>query len=222
MKKYLVILVILLVGCFPSKKHIFLIGDSISIEYGPYLKEYTSDFADMERKENDGLARSNLDVPMGANGGDSRMVLDYLSYKLQEPDFSPDYVLLNCGLHDIKRNPQTYEIQISDLTYCHNLVEIIDLLKKKHIQPIWIRTTWVVDSIHNAKSKAFYRYNADVCYYNKMADSICLKHKIPIIDLYTFTVNQGVEKMRDHVHYISEAQKEQAEFIANELKRYIK
>lgn len=223
MKRYLIIFVtLLLVNCQTSKKNIFLIGDSISIEYTPYLKEDIKSFANLERKEDDGLALQDLDTPMGSNGGDSQMVLNYLQYKIKEPEFTPDYVMLNCGLHDIKRNPQTNVIQIDENSYCMNLTKIFSLLKDKGIQPIWIRSTWVVDSIHNAKSKAFYRYNADIKRYNKIADSICLKNDIPIIDLYGFTQKQGVGQIRDHIHYTQETQKKQAGFIAENLKKYIK
>ena len=200
MKKYWIIFItLLLANCQTPKKEIFLIGDSISIEYTPYLKEDIKDFANLERKEDDGTALKNLDVPMGANGGDSQMVLDYLQHKIQDPEFVPDYVILNCGLH-----------------------KLFKLLKDKDIQPIWIRTTWVVDSIHNEKSKAFYRYHADAKRYNEIADSICSSNGIPIIDLYTFSKNQGIESIRDHIHYLPKAQKEQADFIAEELMKYIK
>ncbi|MEY8554360.1 SGNH/GDSL hydrolase family protein [Bacteroides uniformis] len=223
MKKYLFILVMFtLISCKSSQKNIFLIGDSISIEYGPYLKEHIADIANMERKEDDGTAFKNLDVPMGANGGDSHMVLLYLRHKLQEQGFSPDYMLLNCGLHDIKRHPETSVIQVTENDYCTNLAEIFHILKEKNINPIWIRTTWVVDSIHNAKSKAFSRYNKDVLRYNEIADSVCIENEIPIIDLYTFTMNLGVDELRDHVHYFEDAQKKQAAFIASRLRKYIK
>lgn len=223
MKKYLFIFVIFtFVCCKFSQKEVFLIGDSISIEYGPYLKEYIADFANMERKEDDGTALKNLDVPMGANGGDSRMVLLYLRHKLEEKGFSPDYMLLNCGLHDVKRHPKTSEIQIKEDEYRTNLTEIFRMLKGRDINPIWLRSTWVVDSIHNIKSKAFSRYNADILRYNDIADSVCVENDIPVIDLYTFTVNLGLDKLRDHVHYTEDAQKKQASFIANFLRRYIK
>ena len=85
MKKYWILFItLLLANCQTPQKEIFLIGDSISIEYTPYLKEDIKDFANLERKEDDGTALKNLDVPMGANGGDSQMVLDYLQHKIQK------------------------------------------------------------------------------------------------------------------------------------------
>lgn len=194
---------------------IFLIGDSISIQYYPYLKEYVKGYAIIDRKEDDGKALKNLEVPMGANGGDSKMVLNYLKLKLKEPNFKPDYLLLNCGLHDIKHDIKTDTIQISESEYRSNLTEIFRLLKRKKIKPIWINTTWVDDSIHNTKSKAFKRYNTDVLRYNQIADEVCKKGNIPIIDLYSFSKNMGPDKFKDHVHYVQEAQKAQAKYIAD-------
>ena len=165
---------------------LFVIGDSISIQYGPFLERYLNGIAQYERKQDDGSAIKNLDVPMGANGGDSGMVLKYLESKLIEPGFKPDYMLLNCGLHDVKRNPVTNKIQIEAAQYRQNLEQIFHLLEKKHIQVIWIRTTPVVDNIHNKPGIAFLRYDKDVQEYNKIADEICLKNRIPIVDLYGF------------------------------------
>jgi len=222
-KKSIFVLMCLLLSSWNNKPvSIFLIGDSISINYYPYLKQNVAQFAILSRKLDDGKSLQNLDVPMGANGGDSKMVLKYLKSRLDESDFNPDYVLLNCGLHDMKRNPQTNEIQVSELDYRSNLTEIFRALKKKGIKPIWITTTAVVDSIHNARSGSFKRYNADVIKYNEIAKQICTSKKIPIIDLYTFTKQFGVDQYIDHVHYKAETQKLQAKYIAEMLEKITK
>ena len=140
-----------------------------------------------ERKQDDGRAEINLDIPMGANGGDSRMVLTYVQTKLKDPNFKPDYLLLNCGLHDIKRNPVSNKIQVGEIEYRENLLAIYRLLKSKKIQLIWVRTTPVVDRIHNKTQMEFFRFDSDVQAYNKIADELCRINRIPIIDLYSFT-----------------------------------
>jgi len=209
-------------SCSNKPADVFLIGDSISIEYYPFLKEDVKDFAVLTRKQDDGKALENLDVPMGANGGDSRMVLRYLKSQLEEPGFHPDYMLINCGLHDIKRITQTNEIQVPDSVYSNNLNEIFGLLKQKNIKPIWINTTPIADSIHNAITVDFKRYNADVVRCNGIADEICSAQSIPVIDLYNFTKELGDEQFRDHAHYNEETQKKQAKFIAEHLKEILK
>ncbi len=196
---------------------VFLIGDSISIQYGPYLTKYTDGIIRLSRKEDNGNAIKNLDVPTGANGGDSRMVLEYLRSKLGDPGFRPDYLLLNCGLHDIKHNPGSGQIQVTETEYRDNLFSIVSLLKEKNIKPVWIRTTAVVDTIHNSRSRSFKRYAGDLDRYNEIADQVCKENNIPEIDLYGFTRRLGITQFTDHVHYKEEARALQAAFIAGQL-----
>lgn len=200
---------------------LFLIGDSISIQYGPYLETFLKDAVHFERKQDDGKAEKNLDIPTGANGGDSRMVLEYLRLKLRDPDFKADYMLLNCGLHDIKRNPATKEIQVTEEEYRENLNTIFQLMLQRNIQLIWIRTTPVVDSIHNAKQRSFHRFADDVSAYNKIADEICEMYNVPAIDLHSFSQQLGVEQFIDHVHFSEYARAMQGAFIAGFVKRCI-
>jgi lysophospholipase L1-like esterase len=215
-----ILLSVVLIAWKPARPSVFLIGDSISIQYGPYLEKYLEGFIDLSRKQDDGQAAKNLDVPVGANGGDSRMVLEYLKIKLKEPDFHADYLLLNCGLHDIKHNMPDEKIQVSQDDYKNNLMEIIRLVSERKIQIIWIRTTPVVDTIHN-KPKGMKRYAADVAAYNQIADEICLQKKIPMIDLFTFTRKLGNEQFIDHVHYNESARALQAAYIAGFLQNHI-
>lgn len=197
--------------------HVFLVGDSISMHYTPYLKQYLSGTVQLDRKGDDGEAEKNLDIPVGANGGNSQRVLTYLQGRFKDKEFKPDYLLLNCGLHDIKRDPATGTVQIGENDYKRNLDEIFQISKKKGIKPIWIRTTWVVDSIHNTKSKGFQRFDADVRRYNAIADSICNENDIPIIDLYHFSKQTGVTQFIDHVHYKEQARVLQAAYIAGHI-----
>ncbi len=200
---------------------LFLIGDSISIQYGPYLEKYLEEVVILERKQDDGQAAKNLDVPAGANGGDSRMVLAYLTAKLKDPDFRPDFLVLNCGLHDIKRNPSTGAIQVPETDYRSNLGAIVKMLKKRKINMIWIRTTPVVDRIHNAKSSSFHRFAADVDTYNRIADEVCRKNKVPAIDLFDFSRKLGEEQIADHVHYKEPARALQAAYIAGSIRNLL-
>jgi len=201
---------------------LFLIGDSISLQYGPFLEKYLRGIVIFERKQDDGQAEKNLDVPTGPNGGDSRMVLAYLRTKVKDPGFKPDYLLLNCGLHDIKRIPSTNQIQVNEKEYAENLEAVVKLLRQHKIKLIWMRTTAVVDSIHNAKQRSFHRYAADLETYNRIADEVCAKNRIPVIDLYGFTWKLGVEQFTDHVHYKEPARDLQAAFIAGNINRLMK
>ncbi|HRR06077.1 MAG TPA: SGNH/GDSL hydrolase family protein, partial [Victivallales bacterium] len=110
------------------KSHImkvYVIGDSISIHYGPYLEKYLRGFMKYERKTGEAEALLNLDNPQGANGGDSARVLDFLRGMAASGGIDADILLLNCGLHDIKTNPSTGLKQVPIENYKANLREII-------------------------------------------------------------------------------------------------
>jgi hypothetical protein len=207
----------LLISAVQPLPKLYVIGDSISMQYGPFLEKYVQGFWQYDRKSDDGQAAKNLDVPVGANGGDSRMVLEFIKLKTADKTFQPDVLLLNCGLHDIKRVPETNAIQVDSVSYRKNLEAIYQLLVKRNIRLVWMQTTDVDDERHNTRSKAFKRYARDLNAYNAIADDIMQKHRVPVIDLYTFTRNLGSDHFIDHVHYDSSARSLQAAFIAGFL-----
>jgi len=122
---------------------------------------------------------------------------------------------VNCGLHDIKTNPATGAKQVPLDQYRTNLRAIVALLGAKLI---WIRTTPCDERVHNARpGMEFFRYAADGLTYNQAADEIMAAADVPVIDLYTFTVNLGPELYCDHVHFHEAIREKQAAFIAGWL-----
>lgn len=218
-----VLLVCLLPGFTADLPQVFVVGDSISIQYGPYLEKYLVGNAGYGRKNDTPgqKAEANLDYPAGANGGDSGMVLAYLKSKVTEPDFHPDVLLLNCGLHDIKFDVKTKTHQVDSVSYRQNLRAIYGLLTKHKIPLIWVRSTAVVDSIHNSRSTAFHRHAKDLEAYNRIADEVWGKHEVPGIDLYEFTKNLPGNNYIDHVHYNENTRSLQAAYIAGYIHHYL-
>lgn len=209
-------IVFLLSGCKQEEPKLFIIGDSISLFYGPYLQQDLSGKFIYDRKGGTGDAFKDLDNPTGANGGDSQMVLDYLKELQADKEFETDYFMINCGLHDIKHKSKEGPPQISLDDYKKNLGEIIAIMKQMHAKLIWVRSTPVVDSIHNSRVP-FLRFNSDVVAYNKAADSLMNESDVPIIDLYTFTERYIPDGYMDHVHYKEDVRKAQAEYITQNL-----
>lgn len=199
---------------------LFILGDSISLQYGVYLEKYLKGIFTIDRKGSQEKALQNLDIPIDANGGDSKMVLDYLRTRENDSNFQPDVLLLNCGMHDVKRNPLSKQIAIDSASYRKNLEAIYQLLSKKRIPIIWVRTTGVIDSLHAAKSKAFDRYQKDVDDYNAIADQVFKQHKVSVIDLYSFTKGLGGDRYADHAHFIPKVIDAQAVLIADYLKNW--
>ena len=193
---------------------IFVLGDSISIQYGPYLQHLLAGRCDYARKEALLEAPPDLPYPADANGGDSSMALAYLRAKVEATDFSPDYLLLNCGLHDIKTDPQTGQKQVSPPDYEQNLKQIVALAAEKGLNLIWVRTTPVDDQIHNSRLAAFQRFNQDAIAYNHLADRVFSQARTLLLDLYHFTLNLGADIYCDHVHFTETVRARQAAFIA--------
>ena len=135
----------------------------------------------------------------------------------QRDPIKADVLLLNCGLHDIRRNPQSRAIQIALSAYTANLRTILSEAAAQKLQVVWMRTTPVVDEIHNAKSTAFHRFAADLAAYNKAADEVMHAAGVPIVDLHAFSASFVPAGLMDHVHYVEAVREKQAAFLAGSL-----
>ncbi len=198
-------------------KKLYVIGDSISIQYGPYLQRSLDGVMHYARKEGEAEALLNLDNPQGANGGDSSMVLAYLQAMARTDGIDADVILLNCGLHDIKTDPIGGTKQVSLAQYQANLHAIIDTVASMGPSLIWLRTTPCDETVHNRPDMAFYRFAADGIAYNQAADAIMADAGIPSIDLYSFTLGLGPDLYCDHVHFHEDIREKQGIYIAGWL-----
>ena len=203
---------------------IYVLGDSISIHYGPFLDRFLQGIMEYSRKDEESLpnldppqGEINLDPPQRASGGDSSMVLRFLKAKTQFGGIAADLLLLNCGLHDIRTNPESGAKQISIGQYKENLRAIIDTVAGMKLELIWIRTTPCDEAVHNRGSVNFYRFPVDCKAYNYAADQIMAEAGVPSIDLYTFTLNLGPDLFCDHVHFHEHIREKQGAFIAGWL-----
>jgi len=192
-----------------SIKHLHIVGDSISMHYGVYLEKMLQGKLRYSRKP------PQNDDPESANGKDSVCVIEYL--QTVRRTLQCDYLLVNCGLHDLKRHLQTNELQVPLTAYAANLETIIALARELGSEMIWARTTPVIDQIHNTRNTEFRRHAADVAAYNAQADSIMAQNRIEMIDLFTFTQTFGEEAYGDHVHFTEIVRAQQAAFIAGDL-----
>lgn len=189
-----------------------VIADSISMHYGPYLKQYLSPWVAYSRKEGDILGVVN---PEGVNGQDSPMVLAYLE-RCISVSAHWDVALLNCGLWDIRDRSGVRQTELE--SYGRNVSQILVRARQIADSVVWIRTSPVDDERHNSLKSDYLRHNADVVRYNAVADRLAHEASIPIIDLFGFTTAVGLEgRVLDHVHYTDDMRKLQAAFIAGEL-----
>jgi len=200
--------------------NLYVIGDSISIHYGPFLEQQLQGVMGYARIEGEEEALLNLDQPNGANGGDSSMVLEFLQRKDASGGIDADLLLVNCGLHDIKTHRETGAVQVTIEDYAKNLRAIIELAVSMKLQLIWIRTTPLDEKVHNANGVDFLRHTADHEAYNRIADEVMREANIPIIDLHAFTANLGPDLYIDHVHFPETIREKQAAYIAGWLDSY--
>ena len=197
------------------RKRIFVLGDSISMQYGPYLREMLAECWDYDRKRDPSQTVADLDQPVGGNGGDSDRVLEYLNDHCEHLA-AFDLLLVNCGLHDIKTDEATGMRQVDVSRYEENLVRILDTLAAIGLPAAWVRTTPVDDGMHN-RVKGFHRFNRDVLAYNAIADRVMAGRAVPELDLYGFSLRLGEGIHQDGVHFTEPVRRLQAAFLAGAL-----
>lgn len=194
---------------------VYVIGDSISMQYGPYLKRFLPPALAYARKGEGGEAEKDLPGPIEPNGGNSVEVLAYLRALGNGQTWRPGLLLLNCGLHDIHADPDTGIRQVPLEAYRRNLQEILALLKKENVRVVWVRTTAADNSPPEACGESFQRYAADVDVYNAAADEIMGAAGVALLDLNGFTKSLGgPEVFCDHVHFCEEIREKQGAFVA--------
>jgi len=198
---------------------LFVIGDSISMHYGPHLEEMVAGVLAYGRKTEASEAALRLGRPQGAGGGDSSMVLEYLTALEKTGSFRADIMLLNCGLHDLRTNPATGAKQVPLEAYRRNLREVIGAARRLAGRVAWVRTTPVDERRHNSRGCDYNRFMADVEAYNAAADAVMREFSAPTADLYTFTCNLGPDVYTDGVHFTEPVRRQQAAFLAGWLFR---
>lgn len=198
-------------------KRILVLGDSIALQYFAYLRDFLRPEFECFLKGDTEEALRDLDKATGSNGGDSNRIRKFLDEEISKDTLACEYLVLNCGLHDIRTDPITGMKQVDLQDYEKNLKYIIGLLQSHSIPTIWIRTVQVIERLHNDGRIGFYRYRIDVDRYNAVADGLMRDNHIPVIDLCSFSESFGAEYRRDHVHFIKEHQIAQAKWIASKI-----
>ena len=170
---------------------VYVLGDSISMHYGPSLEAALRQKFRYARKTAVEVDSLGLDIPPGPNGGDSNRVVLFLERMVSRGCFRPDILLVNCGLHDIRRPMVGDEIQVDAATYRANLRRIIALARQIEALLVWVLSTNVIDSLHARKATETRRFNSDMEAYNQIAIEEMRAAGVPVIDLNAYT--RGLE-----------------------------
>lgn len=191
-----------------------VVGDSISIHYDPHLAGFLAGKLAYSRKTG---AHGDLDVPQGANGGNSGLVLRYLQ-RCREQGLRWDALAVNCGLHDIRVDLGASHHHVEPETYRANLVAIVAVSQTLADRLVWIRTTPVSEACHNKPGAKFHRYARDQAAYNAIADAVMDAAGVAKLDLEAFTRTLGGDEVfADHVHFTEPVRRLQAAFLAGGL-----
>ncbi len=197
-------------------KKLFVAGDSISIQYGEFLSELAKPNFLYSRKWIAEWKYNDPWIMEGMNWWSSSQLLAYFKEKATHW-FHTDVLLFNTGLHDIKRDKITHQIQISPTDYEKNLKEIVEVVKSISDSPLRITTTRHNENRHNSMNTLTDRHEKDNLEYHIKAVEIMEKNGISIIDLRSFTQSIPGNVWSDRVHFTKRVCYKQAVYILNNL-----
>jgi len=186
-------------------KKLLVIGDSISIGYTPHLRRHLDGQFDVTRCE--------------GNGWDSKNVLGRLEdYLAGAGDVA--MILVNCGLHDIRRDRGGDGCQVPLADYRWNVRAILDRLIAAAPTVVWVRTTPVDDGRHEATHDKFDRLSADVDAYNAVADALAKAAGVPVIDLHQAVIDADTDTCirNDGVHMTDDGYGLLGDYIAKAVR----
>jgi acyl-CoA thioesterase-1 len=168
------------VGNVPGLPRILILGDSISINYTVPV-----------RKELKGKANVHRPLLNCAHSGEG---IEKLEEWLGTGRW--DVILFNFGLHDAVKATGTPVVSLQQ--YAQNLRRIAARLEATGAQLIWASSTPVESAsrvplydMPHLNPAAHYSYDPeDIPKYNRVAAGIMREKGIPVVDLYSFVVQQ--------------------------------
>lgn len=195
---------------------ILLLGDSISIGYTPFVKEFLSGKANVYRPVDENEKSENC---LGTQNG-------ILKTDTWIRDGNWDVIHFNFGLHDLKHvdkitgensnNPEDPR-QTNLRQYVKNLKEIVETLKTTKATLIFATTT----PVPSRRVKPF-RDPGSVPEYNKAALKLMKKENIHINDLYASALPLLPEIQRpDNVHFTETGSKVLAEKVSEKISEFL-
>ncbi len=144
-----------------------LIGDSIRINSQAFVREH--------------LPQPFEIAAPSENCESSRKVVKEIQNWI--PSNTTGIVHLNCGLHDIRHDPEKNSPVSSPDVYVANLREIFKYLASTATTVIWATSTPINELAHNS-NKLSRRYQADLLNYNSLSTTLARSFGFKVNDLY--------------------------------------
>ena len=211
---------------------VLVVGDSISTHYMEALPAALGASA----RCSGGSDWSAKNWSEGAGTGcDSTQARAYITAMLARGNTDlPDVLLLNCGLHDIKRSVADGRHQVEAAQYRQNLEAIIEHIRSLNsTRLVWLSTTPVDTGPDGTTRTApstgyananFDRSNETIDEYNAIAAALMRQHGVPILPLHDFVAetfaNLSGKGTYDSVHFTPTCRQQQAKFIAGWLAQH--
>jgi len=205
----LVTMVFFSVMCFSAnpmlKKHVLIIGDSISIGYTPYVE--TALAPDVTIDHNPG------------NGGSTLRGVENIEVWLDYREW--DVIVFNFGLHDLVHKDKDSKYDVNGTVsvpldqYRENLEKIVDNLRETTAILLFATTTVVPENSAG-------RNPLDPARYNEVAMEVMKKNGIAIIDLYTESLSIHPQNSKPgNVHYTPEGYELLAKHVTNAIQQVL-
>lgn len=193
--------------CSNNKKNVFLIGDSIRLQYCAMTREKLSDVAEVFYVDDN--CRNTQYVITRLNGW-----ADMFS----DPT-CVDLVHFNCGHWDIAHWGGSEHSLTSEAEYARNLQIIIDMISKLFPRAkIVFATSTTMNP--NGQVGLNPRTNSEVSRYNEIAKAVASKNNIAINDLFAVTKEWDSSCYNDHAHLTDQASIVLGQTIATTIKSF--
>jgi lysophospholipase L1-like esterase len=189
-------------------KTVVLIGDSIRWGYEPTVRQELHNLTQVRGPRD--------------NGGDSPNVLAHLDKWAIR--LAPHVVHINCGLHDLKKEPGADGNIVPLDRYRENVYQILSRVKSEtDARVIWASTT-PVNQVWHHQNKPFDRFEADVFAYNDAAVQVARELDVPVNDLFAVVDAAGRDQYLadDGVHFTDNGYRLLGVSVAAFIKPYLK
>ena len=165
--------------------NILLLGDSIRMHAQPFVADYLAGFSVSGPTDNcqcSSTLRTNLNNWIGDN--------------------QYDVIHVNCGLHDVRYNPDCKTPVNNRHQYQDNLQAIFQNLATLNTPIIWATSTPFNETIHN-RAKSSRRYLADIQSYNALSKALAKSYGFVVNDVYEMIASTELDALLidDGLHF---------------------
>ncbi len=154
---------------------LFLSGDSISVGYASSFKKGLDGRLTCVFRKDLPLLYPGMDFP--PYPGQSAGLVELIQKCYLIPDFRPDFLMLNAGIHDVNKG-----VRLKD--YLQNLEKLIRMASEYDARLIWIESTPLAEALARPNQKNARFSNARIEEYNQAASALMRKHGVPVISFY--------------------------------------